>query len=74
VGWQVRKVKNEFLVRLQEIQEGGSLYFIAATNTPQEIDEAVMRRLERKFYIPLPDADARWEGLSTLGLPMEMTC
>jgi SpoVK/Ycf46/Vps4 family AAA+-type ATPase len=51
----VRKVKNEFLVRLQEISEDGGVYFIGATNTPQDLDEAVLRRLERKFYIPLPD-------------------
>eukprot|EP00241_Pyramimonas_parkeae_P002409 CAMPEP_0114255720 /NCGR_PEP_ID=MMETSP0058-20121206/17722_1 /TAXON_ID=36894 /ORGANISM="Pyramimonas parkeae, CCMP726" /LENGTH=528 /DNA_ID=CAMNT_0001370143 /DNA_START=90 /DNA_END=1676 /DNA_ORIENTATION=+ len=63
----VRKVKNEFLVRLQEIQEGGSVYFIAATNTPKDLDEAVLRRLERKFYIPLPDADARFALLTRLG-------
>ena len=32
----VRKVKNEFLVRLQEISEdGNTVYFIGATNTPQ---------------------------------------
>ena len=40
-------------------QEGGTVYFIAATNTPGDLDEAVLRRLERKFYIPLPDAPAR---------------
>ena len=40
-------------------QESGTVYFIAATNTPADLDEAVLRRLERKFYIPLPDAPAR---------------
>ena len=40
-------------------QESSTVYFIAATNTPSDLDEAVLRRLERKFYIPLPDAPAR---------------
>lgn len=32
---------------------------IGATNRPQEIDEAARRRLMKRFYIPLPNVDAR---------------
>lgn len=32
---------------------------IAATNTPWDIDKAIISRFEKKIYIPLPDAPAR---------------
>ena len=32
---------------------------MAATNIPWEIDEAVLRRLAKRIYVPLPDAESR---------------
>lgn len=32
---------------------------MAATNIPWEIDEAVLRRLAKRIYVPLPDSDSR---------------
>lgn len=39
---------------------------IGATNRPQEIDEAARRRLVKRLYIPLPDAEARRQIVSNL--------
>ena len=42
------------------------LLVIGATNRPQEIDEAARRRLVKRLYIPLPDAEARKQIVSNL--------
>ncbi|MDR1914804.1 MAG: AAA family ATPase [Clostridiales bacterium] len=51
---------NEFLSQLDNIGESG-VFVIGSTNKPNLIDEAVLRagRLEKWFYIPPPDFEAR---------------
>lgn len=51
---------NEFLSQLDNIGESG-VFVIGSTNKPDLIDKAVLRagRLEKCFYIPPPDLEAR---------------
>uniref|UniRef100_A0AC35TLI6 AAA domain-containing protein n=1 Tax=Rhabditophanes sp. KR3021 TaxID=114890 RepID=A0AC35TLI6_9BILA len=56
-----RRTICEFLVQFEDIAKNDNekVYVLAATNRPWDIDEAVLRRFEAKFYVPLPDLEAR---------------
>ena len=44
-----------------------NIMVLAATNRPQDLDEALRRRLEKRVYIPLPTAEGR-RSLLTINL------
>jgi spastin len=56
-----RRLKTEVMVRLDGITapSAGRVVVLAATNRPQELDDAVIRRLPRRIYVPLPDVAGR---------------
>lgn len=55
-----RRLKTEFMVQLDgAASHMGGVFVLAATNRPWEIDDAVVRRLSKKIYIPLPDPVTR---------------
>ncbi|KAE8738630.1 hypothetical protein FOCC_FOCC015882 [Frankliniella occidentalis] len=54
-----KKMKTEFLVQMEGAATGSNqndkILVIGATNRPSDLDEAVRRRFQKKFLIPLPD-------------------
>jgi vacuolar protein-sorting-associated protein 4 len=54
----MRTVKNEFLTQVSIPCEGMCL-LVGATNTPWDIDDAMIRRFEKRVYIPLPSLSDR---------------
>lgn len=51
--------QTEFLVQLDgaATAEDERILIVGATNRPQELDEAVRRRLTKRLYIPLPELE-----------------
>lgn len=65
-----RRVKSEILMQMDGISsisndssESQIVMVLAATNFPWQVDEALRRRLEKRIYISLPDAESRLELL-----------
>lgn len=58
---ELRSTLNELLVQMDGIDSTNSILTIAATNTPEELDEALVRagRFDRKIAMPLPDVKER---------------
>ncbi|KPJ10059.1 Spastin [Papilio machaon] len=56
-----RRLKTEFLVEFDGLPATGAdrLIVMAATNRPQELDEAALRRFPKRVYVSLPDARTR---------------
>ncbi|KAL2649329.1 hypothetical protein R1flu_017457 [Riccia fluitans] len=63
-----RRLKTEFLVQFDGVisNENDQVIVMAATNRPEELDDALRRRLVKRIYIPLPDADGRRALLQNL--------
>ena len=64
-----RRLKTEFMVQLDGVVGAASgenerVLVMGATNCPDELDDAVIRRLVKRIYVPLPDKKAR-EALFT---------
>ncbi len=65
VGGEVR-VRNQFLQEMDGLLDKDRKHFIfviAATNKPWKLDNAFIRRFQKRIYVPLPDKVARMELL-----------
>ncbi|KAK7343715.1 hypothetical protein VNO77_12692 [Canavalia gladiata] len=64
----MRKIKNEFMSRWDGLlsKPGDRILVLAATNRPFDLDEAIIRRFERRIMVGLPSAENREKILKTL--------
>uniref|UniRef100_UPI00358EA393 spastin-like n=1 Tax=Myxine glutinosa TaxID=7769 RepID=UPI00358EA393 len=63
-----RRLKTEFLMQFDGIHSNGEerVLVMGATNRPQELDEAVLRRFPKRIYVDMPDEEARNQILKNL--------
>lgn len=57
----MRKIKNEFMAHWDGLlsKAGERVLVLAATNRPFDLDDAIIRRFERRIMVGLPDKDNR---------------
>lgn len=64
----MRRLKTEFMMRFDGMDSNSEdrILVMGATNRPQELDDAVLRRFPKRVYVGLPDVNARIELLRML--------
>ncbi|KAJ8773222.1 hypothetical protein K2173_028399 [Erythroxylum novogranatense] len=64
----MRKIKNEFMAHWDGLltKTGERILVLAATNRPFDLDEAIIRRFERRIMVGLPSVENREVILKTL--------
>lgn len=69
-----RRMKAQLLTRLEGIDgtDASSVFVMAATNFPWDLDEALLRRFQKRVYIPLPDEAGR-EAILTMHIGENMS-
>ncbi|KAF5281315.1 hypothetical protein FQA39_LY17827 [Lamprigera yunnana] len=61
-----RRVKTELMTQISNFEDCQHKYLICATNCPWDLDCAIIRRFNRRIYVPLPSREERIELLKYL--------
>ncbi|XP_061173837.1 spastin-like isoform X2 [Saccostrea echinata] len=63
-----RRLKTEFLVQFDGVSGSADdkVLIMGATNRPQELDNAVLRRFAKRVYVKMPEKETRKDMLSHL--------
>eukprot|EP01083_Nonionella_stella_P015257 42691_1 len=71
-----RRVKTEFLIQFDGVKKKSDqkkrILVIGATNLPDQLDEAVLRRFGKRIMVPLPDSETR-QGVLRLLMSKQKT-
>ncbi|XP_076895601.1 uncharacterized protein LOC143548273 [Bidens hawaiensis] len=62
----MRKIKNEFMTHWDGLVSKAQILVLAATNRPFDLDEAIIRRFERRIMVGLPSVEQREMIMRTL--------
>ncbi|CAL4076149.1 unnamed protein product [Meganyctiphanes norvegica] len=70
-----RRVKTELLRQIEGIENSGDskVFLLGATNCPWDLDNAFLRRFQRRIYTPLPDRESRQAIISHHLNSLELT-
>jgi len=71
-----RRMKTELLIQMDGLANRNTsasmVFVLAASNTPWDLDHAVLRRFEKRIMVPVPDIETRYAILCMhLGTPVE---
>jgi katanin p60 ATPase-containing subunit A1 len=66
-----RRMKTELLIQLDGLTKNEGVFLLAASNIPWDLDPALLRRLEKRIMVSLPDKKGR-EALLKIFIPKNM--
>jgi katanin p60 ATPase-containing subunit A1 len=63
-------MKTELLIQMDGLSKSSDLVFVlAVSNLPWDLDHALLRRLEKRIFVPLPNKEARVQLFESLLSP-----
>lgn len=74
VGGETR-TRNQFLKEMDGMldkKRSLSVYVIGATNRPWDLDQAIIRRFQKRIFVPLPETPARLELFHIYGKDLRL--